>query len=591
MTALRYAVERVLSQSHGATAREIARETRKLFPNLSKSEVNSLLYSSPHRFRSVDAVPPRWYLRTHLLDASEAVAAPKPLADQDLYTWQKEALQSWHASNKRGIVEAVTGAGKTRIGIAAAREELSTGGKVLVVVPTIELQRQWEGELSEHLGLPRIGLLGNGKSADLGSCDILIAVVNSLRRKDVRLQRGHGLLIADECHRYGAKENARALKPQFQGRLGLSATYARSDDGHIDWLLPYFDRVCFTLDYPRAIADDAVARFKVALVGITLSKAEKEEYDHLCVDIGKLRTRLIFTFGVPKEPFGEFMKKIGVLAATWPAPAGKTARAFLSVFTQRRELLAETSGKLKALAGLIGPIRKAERTLIFTQTIEGAEAAAGIVEELGVSCKAVHSKLNRSERKELLNGFGDGDPKVLVAPQILDEGIDVPAADFAIILAASKSERQMIQRMGRVLRRKKDGRLARFAILYAKNTSEDPSSEAKAHEAFLDRITAVAEEHRSFDAGVDDKKCVEYLDSWHWESNSVHVSAPDSMPRVKIATVSADQSFSIMISPPRSDPDSKVHSFRDGICVFCGRSRATAQRFRLCPDRWRKGKA
>ena len=73
---------------------------------------------------------------------------------------------------------------------------------------------------------------------------------------------------------------------------------------------------------------------------------------------------------------------------------------------------------------------------------------------------------------------------------MLDEGVDVPAADLAVILAASRSRRQMIQRMGRVLRRKPDGRAARFIIVYARGTVEDPA--LGAHEGFLDEITPVA---------------------------------------------------------------------------------------------------
>lgn len=59
----------------------------------------------------------------------------------------------------------------------------------------------------------------------------------------------------------------------------------------------------------------------------------------------------------------------------------------------------------------------------------------------------------------------------------------------------------MIQRMGRVLRRKPDNRLARFAVLYVEGTSEDPGYGA--HEDFLDEITEVAEGVRVFPAGAD----------------------------------------------------------------------------------------
>ena len=51
-----------------------------------------------------------------------------------LYDWQYEALQEWRGRDRRGVIEAVTGAGKTRVGIAAIHEAVRQGIKVLVLV-------------------------------------------------------------------------------------------------------------------------------------------------------------------------------------------------------------------------------------------------------------------------------------------------------------------------------------------------------------------------------------------------------------------------------------------------------------------------
>ena len=45
---------------------------------------------------------------------------------------------------------------------------------------------------------------------------------------------------------------------------------------------------------------------------------------------------------------------------------------------------------------------------------------------------------------------------ILVAIKCLDEGIDIPAIDHALILASSKNPREFIQRRGRVLRKTPD---------------------------------------------------------------------------------------------------------------------------------------
>jgi RNA polymerase primary sigma factor len=97
----------------------------------------------------------------------ETVAAASVPTEYDyafLYTWQQEALRVWHANARRGVIEAVTGAGKTRVGIAAAFEAVRQGIKVLILVPTAELQGQWLSSLQRDLPKARRGALGNGRS-------------------------------------------------------------------------------------------------------------------------------------------------------------------------------------------------------------------------------------------------------------------------------------------------------------------------------------------------------------------------------------------------------------------------------------------
>ena len=56
-----------------------------------------------------------------------------------------------------------------------------------------------------------VGRLGGGHRDDLGHHDIVVAVVNSARDADLRPRRPGGLLVADECHRYGTDANRVAL--------------------------------------------------------------------------------------------------------------------------------------------------------------------------------------------------------------------------------------------------------------------------------------------------------------------------------------------------------------------------------------------
>lgn len=209
---------------------------------------------------------------------------------------------------------------------------------------------------------------------------------------------------------------------------------------------------------------------------------------------------LISRFGLPAEPIGVFLRGAASLARLdGDSPAGSAARLYLAAMQDRRRLLAETPAKAAALTRLVPALRAAGRAIVFTQTIRSAERAASALHEVGLAAAAVHSGLDPASRRSVLAGFRDGDTRVVTAPQVLDEGIDVPAADLAVILASSRSRRQMIQRMGRVLRRKPDGRLARFVVVHVEATVEDPA--LGAHEGFLDEVTGVADAVRRFPAG------------------------------------------------------------------------------------------
>ena len=134
--------------------------------------------------------------------------------------------------------------------------------------------------------------------------------------------------------------------------------------------------------------------------------------------------------------------------------------------------------------------------ICFLFTISGASLAASALRDQEIAAEAMHSGQSSQDRHVILAKFATGTLHAVVAPQVLDEGVDVPAADLAIILAASRSRRQMVQRMGRVLRCKHDGRRARFVVVFVEGTVEDPAMGA--HEGFLAEVTGVAEAVRTF---------------------------------------------------------------------------------------------
>ncbi len=528
----------------GLTGRKISDNIIRSGHYLSKTEVNQILYRYNKIFRrTVDRnLKPSWYLNDawHLqgividaINRFEETLANKQYCigenivttDDDskaypdhlnLYPWQKRALGKWSEAGYVGIIEAVTGTGKTRVALAAIEEHCRDGWKIAVIVPTIELQDQWYNVIHSDLIAPsalniKIGRLGNGYNDSLGYYDVLITTSASAYRKYLHKGDYNGLLIADECHHYGAKNWSRALEDKFKHRLGLTATYDRDDGGKALYLDPYFNNVCYTLGYDEALTDGVIANFKIAFIGFSFNNTELAAYEKHNKCCTRYRSSLINRFGVTPEPFGEFMKEVTQISRGGEGQATMLARYYLNSFNQRRQILSNSEHKRNGLAKITGAIEKADRTIIFTQTKKAAIDMVGVLNDAGLNAASLDATMDRIERRNVLIGFEDGTNDVVAAPMLLDEGIDVPAADLAIVVASSRNKRQMIQRMGRVLRKKRDGRLARIAIFYIEDTSEDPAHGA--HSTYIDLIRDSADDVQFFSITNHTAIC-DYLNDW-----------------------------------------------------------------------------
>lgn len=415
-----------------------------------------------------------------------------------LYPWQRDALGAWQSAGHRGVIEAVTGAGKSRVAHWAAAEALDRGMRVLVIVPTIELMNQWHQGLEAAIPSVAIGRLGNAHCDTLRSRRIVVATVHSARRRRLAPNGTTILLIADECHRYGAPSFAKALDPEFEQRLGLTATYDRGDTGNERYLEPYFGGIVKALWYDEALAQEAISPFRIALVAVRFNDEDQATYSFHDENAKQARGELIDIHGVAPEPFGEFMRQVTELSDGGAGDATKAARRYLGAFSKRRQLLAETECKIPILEALAPAVSESGGTLVFTQTKDSARRSAELFRAAGCSAEALYSDLDEIERGGRMDRFKDGRSRLISAPRLLDEGIDVPKADLGIIVAASRSKRQMIQRLGRVIRRKPEGAFGRLVVLYVGGTVEDPHAAGGESDSFLRRCCDSAQEVAEF---------------------------------------------------------------------------------------------
>jgi RNA polymerase primary sigma factor len=305
------------------------------------------------------------------------------------------------------------------------------------------------------------------------------------------------LLIADECHGLGGATLRKAMLPQYEERLGLTATLERSDDAVTELLLPYFGGICYRYGFEQGIEDGVCARPRVAFVGVPLADQERADYISIEDRLVSARDHLRRIRDMPLDPFGDFMAAVGHLADRDAGPDGRAARDYLDAFSKRRQIVAQAIGKYELLGRLAPVIKDAEGALVFTETVRAANHAINRLDP-SVSVDLITGSTGRSRRREILDDLRDRKLDAVAAPRVLDEGIDVPDANLGVVMSASRTRRQMIQRMGRILRRKRAGVAARFVIMFAKDTLEDPAHRIE-RDGFLDEIELISEANRVFD--------------------------------------------------------------------------------------------
>jgi superfamily II DNA or RNA helicase len=339
--------------------------------------------------------------------------------------YQQEALAAWSAANRRGVIALPTGAGKTVLAVAAI---VASRTSALCLVPTRVLLDQWATVLQQYLG--NVGRLGDG---DRHISTITVATYASAVLWAPKIGNRFGLVIVDESHHIGAECPAEVLEMLIApARLGLSATPPTGDAALAA------ERHIGSVVYALAIDDlvgDALADFDLLTIPIQLTDDERRRYN---------TARTIFNAAycayrncAPGTDWKHFV------VAAMRSEAGRDA---LAAWRTSKEIVAYPKDKQRVLRQLLMR-HVAHRTLIFTQDTRTAY-------EIAREClvQPITHEIGRKERSIALQRFNRGEINVLVSAQVLDEGVDVPAAEVAIIVGGSASSRRHVQRIGRVLR-------------------------------------------------------------------------------------------------------------------------------------------
>lgn len=395
-------------------------------------------------------------LRQQGLDIDDAVsrgfqAAEVSWRDSELRPYQQAALMAWQLADRRGLVVLPTGSGKTRLAIAAMRSVAPAAA--LCLVPTRVLLHQWVRELAAWYRGP-IGCWGDGRRE---TRPVTVATFESGVRRAAELGSLFELVVVDEAHHFGDNAKDEALEMSAAPmRLGLTAT-PPEDREQQQRLMDLVGPVQFEL----SIADltgTYLADYDVVVLRAPLNADERARYRAERAAFARVFRE--FRRAAPNGSWNEFV------AIAWRSEEGRRA---LAAWRRSKQIEAFPEAKRALLAELLERHRPG-RVLVFTPDNASAYQVAREHFIMPLTCD-----IKRRERDAALERFRRGELGALVSSRVLNEGLDVPDADVAIVVGGSLGQREHVQRVGRLLR-PSPGKRAVVYELVASGTSEAWSS-------------------------------------------------------------------------------------------------------------------
>lgn len=398
---------------------------------------------------------------------------------------QIKAIEQFVKNNFQCLYAMATGTGKTLTSLFSANE-LAVNIKLLnllIIVPLKDLVDQWEEDIKKYFSgnvIPiRSGLDWKDKLEDLNLLNLLrkkdektifITTYDSFTRNDDlilnSLSPENTLIIADEVHKFGAETYSKKLPEKLIYRIGLSATPKRPYDDKgtaaiFDYFCPSENVYEFTIE--DAIKAGMLCHYNYYPILVSLTDYEMDEYEDLSERINRISTYVNNSENISKEDKQTLEQLL------------KERHRIIERASNKKDLfiekMVEEIKKYKDKTLIFAPDGKDETGKDFLTTYR-----TELFQKLMMKGRIVSmAEYIQGTDKSVIQNFSNGAIDMLFAKQRLNEGIDIPAAKRAFFIASSTSEREFIQRRGRVLRihpSKKIAEIFDFIVVPPDNSSQ-----------------------------------------------------------------------------------------------------------------------
>jgi superfamily II DNA or RNA helicase len=290
--------------------------------------------------------------------------------------------------------------------------------------------------------------------------------------------------------------------------MGLSATITEKDTS----VLNQFGKT-LVAEYPikKAMEDKVISEFNLLVIRApivmkkyifgaedhTLDFSTKIEYEYTSDDLKKaeeeLEKALIPLKDIELDESEEFEPALLRLIRNRDVKFSKLARKYLQAKRQYDRVA--RSGKFEeSILDILAPkIYQYGKTLVFSNSRAQGKSFAEELDSRKVTY--IDGDTEQLGRKNAFTDLQESRISAVIAPMILDEGVNIPNAKIGIFLGPGREGyRQVIQRMGRVLRKKNEGERALLILVAGINTREDPGIDGE-RSWIRDSTFAVMSEH------------------------------------------------------------------------------------------------
>jgi superfamily II DNA or RNA helicase len=378
---------------------------------------------------------------------------------------QIKAVEAWLLNQCRGSIIYGSGTGKTEIAFECARKAAQTKPinryNILMLVPRVVLVEQNYKRLIRYgIQSEKIGKYF-GEQKDIQ--EITISTYHSAV-SNLDIVKRADMVILDEVHLVST--TARSFSRIFdiisnsnKALLGLTATIDEAD--------PKNQIIMTTIPPARkylikdAVTDGRLARPIINSLKVNLTDQEQKTYDEYSRKIKTISARF-------KRYNAEAMME---LAKQGGFPSWQAKAWFLNV-RKRKRLLASAENKIATAVELIMTKHPSQKVMVFSETLESIRKLKQQLKSKGIEAMLIDSRMPSFRRQQVLSQWGKRFYPLL-SVHTLEIGYDVPEARIEIILATTSNMNQIVQRIGRVLRKFEGKETALVYVIYVSDSKDD----------------------------------------------------------------------------------------------------------------------